>query len=88
MTYYYYLDVTDRLFWSKVAIGTQTCECKQAKRRECLPGERLVQGQKHAVKKALLATLTISKSQQQRNTIPNSANEEINCDEHVKATQG
>ena len=88
MTYYYYLDVTDRLFWSKVAIGMQTCECKQAKRRECLPGERLVQGQKHAVKKALLGTFTISKSQQQRNTIPNSANEEINCDEHVKATQG
>ena len=78
----------DCLFWSKVSKGTQTCKYKQAKRRECLPGERLVQGQKHAVKKALLATFTISKSQQQQNTIPNSANKEIKGDEYVKATQG
>ena len=45
-----------------------TCERKQAKRRACLPRERLVQGEKHAGKEALLGvldpTLTVSKTLQ------------------------
>ena len=32
-----------------------TCECKQAKRHECMPRKRLVQGKNHAEKKALLS---------------------------------
>ena len=54
-----------------------TCERKQAKRRACLPRERLVQGEKHAGKEALLGvldpTFTVSKTLQQWNTIPKSA---------------
>ena len=46
---------------------------KQAKRRECLPHEQLVQGKKHVGQKALLAVFMISKTLQQRNTIPNCA---------------
>ena len=40
-----------------------SCQSKQAKRGECLPSERLVQGKRHVGKKALLAhcTFTISK---------------------------
>ena len=45
-----------------------TSERKQAKRRACLPRERLVQGEKHAGKEALLGvldpTLTVSKTLQ------------------------
>ena len=52
-------------------------ERKQAKRSECLLRERLVQGEKHAGKEVLLGvldpTFTVSKTLQQRNTIPNSA---------------
>ena len=54
-----------------------TCERKQAKWLECLPRERLVQGEKHAGKEALLRvldpTFTVSKTLQQWNTIPKSA---------------
>ena len=54
-----------------------TCERKQAKWLECLPRERLVQGEKHAGKEALLGvldpTFTVSKTLQQWNTIPKSA---------------
>ena len=54
-----------------------TCERKQAKWRECLPRERLIQGEKHAGKEALLGvldpTFKVSKTLQQRNTITKSA---------------
>ena len=43
---------------------------------------------KHTGKKALLATLTISKTLQQRNIIPNEIHNEIRRDEHVEETQG
>ena len=46
------------LFWRKVAIGTEYVQykaSKQAKRGECLPCERLVQGKRHVGKKPLLA---------------------------------
>ena len=46
---------------------------KHAKRRKCLPHERLAQGKKHAGQKALLAIFTMSKTLQQRNTMPNCA---------------
>jgi len=54
------------------------CERKQAKQHECLPREQFVQGKKYAGKKVsasrvLDLTLKISKTLQQRNTIPNSA---------------
>ena len=42
-------------FDSKLQQASNTCERWQAKRRECLPRERLVQGKKHARNKALLA---------------------------------
>ena len=54
------------------------CECKQAKQRECLPCECLVQDKKHTGKKALLTgyildpTFTISKTLQQGKAIPKS----------------
>ena len=42
-------------FDSKLQWARNTCERKTAKRRECLPRERLVQGKNHVGKKALLA---------------------------------
>ena len=54
------------------------CDCKQAKRRECLPCKCLVQDKKQTGKKALLTgyvldpTFTISKTLQQRKAIPKS----------------
>ena len=66
-------------FESNLKQARNTCESKQAKQRQCLPRERLVQGKKHAGKKALLAEYLIPLLRSQKpcnkkkNTIPNSA---------------
>ena len=79
-------------FDSKLQQARNTCERKQAKRRGCLPCERLVQGKKHAGKKALLAGYLIPlwRSQNLATKKHNSqrwGDKEINSDEHVNATQ-
>ena len=62
-----------------------TCERKETKRRECLLRERLVQGKKHAEKKALLATFTISKTLLQicKHNSQQRREEEIKSDDNV-----
>ena len=70
------------------------CVRKRAKRRAFLTRELLVQGKKHAGKKALLAGYMIPLLPPQKPCNKETVNsqrcgdEEIKSNEHVKATQG